>query len=120
MKKIPGLLDTPVVTQDKFAEICGLRPDQVRGQVTIGNLPTVRLGKLRLINLAKLAADSIDPETALIVSPLVTQNKFADITGLRLFQVRGQVAIGNLATTRVGRLRLVDIAKITEEALNDQ
>lgn len=49
------VLMSPVVTQEKFAETSGLRKEQVRGQVSGGNLPTYKVGRLRMINLVALA-----------------------------------------------------------------
>lgn len=53
--KIATVGSTPVMTQERFANETGLRPEQVRGQVARGHLPTIKVGKLRMINLIQLA-----------------------------------------------------------------
>lgn len=50
---------SPVVTREKFAEITGLPIGVVRGQMDRGILPTLKIGKRRLVNLAKLTQDCI-------------------------------------------------------------
>jgi hypothetical protein len=52
----------PVVTKAMFSEITGLRPDIVRGMVERGQLPSVKIGKHRMINLARLTSDVLESE----------------------------------------------------------
>ncbi len=55
-------LGGPVVTKGFFAECSGLRVDQVRGMISNGYLPTIKIGKHRLINLALLTQECLDAE----------------------------------------------------------
>lgn len=55
---VPG----PVVTRFLFAQMTGLTPDHVRGMIDRGLLPTVKLGRQRLINLALLTQQCLEEE----------------------------------------------------------
>jgi excisionase family DNA binding protein len=44
----------PVLTKERFADLVGVSVDVVRGWVARGLVPTVRLGRRRLINVAAL------------------------------------------------------------------
>jgi hypothetical protein len=59
-----GSSTVPVMTQEKFADKTGLRPDQVRGQVARGHLPSVKVGKLRMVNLVQLARTCLEADPA--------------------------------------------------------
>ena len=60
----PGLADLclspspalvcPVLTKERFAELSGLEVGVVRGMLDRGYLPSVKLGRHRLVNLAIL------------------------------------------------------------------
>lgn len=52
----------PEVTREKYAELTGLPEGVVRGIVERGDIPTVKRGRRRLINLAKITKDCIDSE----------------------------------------------------------
>lgn len=52
--------EAPVVTQQKFSEQTGLRTEQVKGQVQVGNLPSKKIGKLRMVNVALLNANCLE------------------------------------------------------------
>jgi hypothetical protein len=45
----------PVVTKERFAEMSGLEVGVVRGMINRGHLPTVKIGRHRLVNLTELA-----------------------------------------------------------------
>jgi hypothetical protein len=61
----PGLVDVklvqspqvPVMHPDKFAELIGLSSGVVGGWIDQGYVPTVKIGKYRLINIAAMAFD---------------------------------------------------------------
>jgi excisionase family DNA binding protein len=55
-------MSTTVLTQDRFAETTGLTPDTVRGMVARGQLPTVKIGRHRLVNVAALCAELLAAE----------------------------------------------------------
>lgn len=44
----------PLMTQSQYAELSGLTPDSVKAQVINGHLPTVKIGKYRMINIVGL------------------------------------------------------------------
>ncbi|WP_431025031.1 DNA-binding protein [Halomonas sp. H5] len=52
----------PVMTIERFAELSGLTPDTVRGQLHQGNLPLIKIGRRRLVNVALLTAECINAE----------------------------------------------------------
>ena len=56
------LLATPVMTQERFAELTGLTEGQVRGMIEKGHLPSLKIGKPRLVNMALLSKDAMDQE----------------------------------------------------------
>lgn len=50
-------LNTPIVTQKKFAEVTGLSTGAVRGMVERGQLPTLKIGKYRFINITAIEGE---------------------------------------------------------------
>jgi hypothetical protein len=44
----------PLLTREKYAEAVGLSAEVVRGQIARGYLPTVRIGRHRMVNLEAL------------------------------------------------------------------
>lgn len=58
------LLATPVMTQERFAQLTGLTVGQVRGMVEKGHLPSFKAGnaKPRFINVALLTRCALDEE----------------------------------------------------------
>jgi hypothetical protein len=48
------VVDTPVMTIDKFAEKAGITPASVRSMVNLKQIPTKKMGKRRYINIAAL------------------------------------------------------------------
>lgn len=106
-------ITTPVMTKERFAEVSGMREGQIRGQLERGNLPTFNIGRLTLINVARLTW----PELSLHIYPLMTPAVFASASGLRERQIESQYDNGNLPSRRVGRLVLVDVAKLTQLCL---
>lgn len=56
------LLATPVMTQERFAQLSGLTEGQVRGQVEKGHLPSLKIGRVRLVNIAALSQEALDRE----------------------------------------------------------
>ena len=45
----------PVMTREKFAEHSGLAEGVVQGMIEKGHLPSIKIGRYRLVNVAKLA-----------------------------------------------------------------
>jgi len=56
------LIATPVMTQERFAQLTGLTEGQVRGMIEKGHLPSLKIGKPRLVNIAALSQDALDKE----------------------------------------------------------
>ena len=56
------LLATPVMTQERFAQLTGLTEGQVRGMIEKGHLPSLKIGKPRLVNIAAISQDALDKE----------------------------------------------------------
>lgn len=112
----PLFLACPVMTFERFSEQTGLRVGQVRAQVTRGNLPGFRVGRLLLVNSAKLLED----HNTLATMPVMTADRFAEASGLRERQVQAQAELNNLPTKYVGRLRLIDVAALTAQCLEQE
>lgn len=52
----------PVMHRDKFAELVGVSSDVVTGWINRGYIPTLEVGKYRLVNLALLNKLALDKE----------------------------------------------------------
>lgn len=48
------VLDTPVMSIEKFADKAGVTPASVRSMVALKQIPTRKMGKRRYINIAAL------------------------------------------------------------------
>lgn len=48
---------SPVVTKERFARLSGLTEGVIQGLIEKGHLPSVKIGRHRLINLVVLASD---------------------------------------------------------------
>jgi hypothetical protein len=59
----PVMVFTPVMDPSYFARISGFTEDTVRGQVDRNNIPTVKIGRLRVINVAALTANCLNTQT---------------------------------------------------------
>lgn len=47
----------PVMTKEKFAEFSGLAEGVIQGMIEKGHLPSIKIGRYRLVNVARLAED---------------------------------------------------------------
>jgi hypothetical protein len=52
----------PIVTKEWFSAVSGLRVDQVRGMMANGYLPTLKIGKHRMVNMALLTQECLQEE----------------------------------------------------------
>lgn len=52
----------PIITKERFSAVSGLRVDQVRGMMANGYLPTLKVGKHRMINMALLTQECLQEE----------------------------------------------------------
>ncbi|MCX2834485.1 hypothetical protein [Microbulbifer thermotolerans] len=57
-------LKIPACTQEQYAIEAGLTLKTVRGQVERGHLPTIKIGRYRMINLMQLASMCLESEPA--------------------------------------------------------
>ncbi|MBW3567888.1 MAG: hypothetical protein KY410_08035 [Proteobacteria bacterium] len=49
----------PVMTKEKFAQHSGLAEGVIQGMIEKGHLPSIKIGRYRLVNLARLAEDCV-------------------------------------------------------------
>ncbi|WP_038003926.1 helix-turn-helix domain-containing protein [Teredinibacter turnerae] len=52
----------PVVTKRLFAQLTGLTEETIRGMIERGHLPTVKIGKHRMVNVALITKDALETE----------------------------------------------------------
>ena len=52
----------PVVTQKLFSQLTGLSEETIRGMINRGHLPTVRIGRHRLVNVALITKEALEAE----------------------------------------------------------
>lgn len=52
----------PVMTIERFSELSGLTPNTIRGQISQGNLPMIKVGRRRLVNVALFTAECLRSE----------------------------------------------------------
>lgn len=50
----------PIMTKERFAQVTGLPEGVVQGHINKGYLPTIKTGKRRVINVAKITSDCIE------------------------------------------------------------
>lgn len=50
----------PVMTKEKFAELSGLAEGVIQGMIEKGHLPSIKIGRHRLVNLAALAVECVE------------------------------------------------------------
>ena len=56
------LIATPVMSQERYAQLTGLTEGQVRGQIEKGHLPSLKIGRVRMVNIAALSQRALDQE----------------------------------------------------------
>jgi len=56
------LISGPLVTKRLFSQLSGLSEETVRGMVERGHLPTTKIGKHRLVNVALLTKDALEAD----------------------------------------------------------
>lgn len=52
----------PLVTRERFAELSGLEEGVVRGMIEKGHIPSVKLGRHRMVNLALVTRECLERE----------------------------------------------------------
>lgn len=53
---------TPIVTKARFSEMSGLTEETLRGMIERGHLPTLKVGKHRMINVALLTKECLEQD----------------------------------------------------------
>lgn len=53
---------TPLVTKARFSEMSGLTEETLRGMIERGHLPTLKVGKHRMINVALLTKECLEQD----------------------------------------------------------
>jgi len=56
------LLATSVMAQERYSQLTGLTEGQVRGQIEKGHLPSLKIGRVRMVNIALLSQQVMDKE----------------------------------------------------------
>lgn len=52
----------PVVTKKLFSQLTGLSEETIRGMINRGHLPTVRIGRHRMVNVALITKEALEAE----------------------------------------------------------
>ncbi len=52
----------PVVTKKLFSQLTGLTEETIRGMIDRGHLPTVKIGKHRMVNVALITKEALEVE----------------------------------------------------------
>ncbi|WP_286871284.1 helix-turn-helix domain-containing protein [Spongiibacter sp.] len=58
----PALSPGPLVTKRLFSQMSGLSEETIRGMIERGYLPSTKIGKHRLVNVALLSKDALEAE----------------------------------------------------------
>lgn len=61
-QKFDLCLSAPLMTKNKFSELSGLSEEIIRGMVDRGHLPSMKIGKHRMINIAVLQRECLEQE----------------------------------------------------------
>ena len=52
----------PLVTKKLFSQLSGLTEETIRGMIERGHLPTVKVGKHRMVNVALITKEALESE----------------------------------------------------------
>ncbi|WP_251978742.1 DNA-binding protein [Salinicola avicenniae] len=63
--------------------------------------------------------ESKSPQVPALV-PLMTKERFSDLSGLSLDTIEGQLRRGYLPSRKVGRHRMINVALLQRECLDDE
>lgn len=58
-KPVMPTVNVPVMTREQFASLSGLGEDVVRGMIEKGHLPSIKIGRHRLVNIVLLTMNSL-------------------------------------------------------------
>lgn len=130
----------PVMTKEKVAHSIGLTVNQVNDMLAEGVFPSYQVGRIRLVNLARLfirqdllpsvlianpTESEMDKELLLgtpkrvvpMLLPCITKERFADLVGTSPSAVQGWINRGYVPTAKTGKYRLIDLTKLFSECL---
>jgi len=57
---VSSQVNVPVMDKNKFSELVGVEIGVVNGWIVRGYLPTIKLGKYRLVNIAMLTQECLE------------------------------------------------------------
>lgn len=60
--QIGSLSAGPLVTKKLFSTLSGLSEETIRGMIERGHLPSTKIGKHRLVNVALLTKDALEAD----------------------------------------------------------
>lgn len=52
----------PIMTKKMFSQLTGLTEETIRGMVERGHLPTLKIGKHRMVNVALITKEALESE----------------------------------------------------------
>jgi excisionase family DNA binding protein len=58
----PAVNSGPLVTKKLFSQLTGLTEETIRGMIDRGHLPTVKVGKHRMVNVALITKEALEAE----------------------------------------------------------
>lgn len=58
----PQVIVWPLVTRERFAELSGLGEEVVRGLIEKGRLPSIKVGRHRMVNVALITKSCLEQE----------------------------------------------------------
>jgi hypothetical protein len=109
----PLALTTPIMTREKFSEATGLSDGSVRGMMERQQIPTIKIGKRILVNLAALTWT----DTPTLLVPVVTKETLADNSGLTERCISEQYYLGNMPGISAGKKIMIDMVQLTNKCM---
>src|SRR5690554_2356417 len=102
-------IQSPIVTRERFSEMTDFTSDTIRGMISRDQLPSLKLGHLRLINIAAI-------DDAIVFStPLLSIQGFSKQSGLATRSIENLIYKGNLPFKQIGRRKMVDICALLKQ-----
>lgn len=117
----------PVMSQEQYAQLYECSQTQIRSQVLNGDLPTYKIGRYALINIAKLSRDSLLRSNYQSVEfrsqfyldlPLMPKAVFSQRVGVSQQVVRGWIIHGHVPSQLIGRDRVINVVELVMRCSN--
>lgn len=125
----------PIMTRQKMALYSGLTEGQIYSMLKKATLPSYTIGRVQLVNLAKIFVQQNLMSSAMVgsmteqqtakglltstpkhvipmVVPHITKQRFSDLVGVTDGQVQGWISKGHVPTVKTGRHRLIDLVEL--------